>query len=32
MFEASNQYYHVPLDLVEKALNCRDMLERWLEG
>ena len=22
-FEASNQYYYVPLDLVEKAINCR---------
>ena len=32
MFEASNRYYHVPLDLVEKGLNCRDLLERWLEG
>ena len=29
-FEASNQYYYVPLDLVEKVLNCRDLLERWL--
>jgi len=29
-FEASNQYYYVPLDLVEKALNCRDLLDRWL--
>lgn len=25
-FEASNQYYYVPLDLVEKVLNCRDLL------
>lgn len=31
-FEASNQYYYVPLDLVEKVLNCRDLLERWLGG
>ena len=22
-FEASNQYYYIPLDLVEKAINCR---------
>lgn len=29
-FEATNQYYYVPADLVEKALNCRDLLERWL--
>jgi hypothetical protein len=29
-FEASNHYYYVPLDLVEKVLNCRDLLERWL--
>ena len=29
-FEASNQYYYVPLDLVEKVLNCRELLERWL--
>jgi hypothetical protein len=25
-FEASNQYYYVPLDLVEKILNCRALL------
>ena len=29
-FEASNQYYYVPIDLAEKVLNCRDLLERWL--
>jgi len=29
-FEATNQYFYVPLDLVEKTLNCRDLLERWL--
>jgi hypothetical protein len=29
-FEASNQYFFVPMDLVEKVLNCRDLLERWL--
>jgi hypothetical protein len=31
-FEATNQYYYVPLDLVEKILNCRDLLGRWLPG
>jgi len=29
-FEASNQYYYVPIDLAEKFLNCRDLLDRWL--
>lgn len=29
-FEASNQYYYVPVDLAEKVLNCRDLLEHWL--
>jgi hypothetical protein len=29
-FEATNQYYYVPVDLVEKALNCLDLLDRWL--
>jgi len=29
-FEASNQYYYVPMDLTEKVLNCRDLLDRWL--
>jgi hypothetical protein len=29
-FEASNQYYYVPVDLAEKVLNCRDLLTRWL--
>ena len=27
-FEASNQYYYVPVDLMEKVLNCRDLLGR----
>jgi len=31
-FEASNQYYYLPLDLAEKILNCRDLLDRWLPG
>ncbi len=26
-FEATNQYYYRPLDLVEKALNCRQVIE-----
>jgi hypothetical protein len=25
-FEASNHYYFTPLDLVEKVLNCRDII------
>jgi len=29
-FEATNHYFYVPADLVEKILNCRDLLERWL--
>ncbi len=29
-FEASNQYFFVPVDLAEKVLNCRDLLDRWL--
>ena len=29
-FEASNQYYYVPIDLAEKVLNCHDLLTRWL--
>ncbi len=29
-FEASNQYYYIPVDLAEKVLNCQDLLERWL--
>ena len=29
-FEASNQYYYVPGDLVEKVLNARELLDRWL--
>ena len=27
-FEASNQYYYVTGDLMEKVLNCRDLLAR----
>ena len=29
-FEASNQYYYVPIDLEEKVLNCADLRDRWL--
>ncbi len=29
-FEASNQYYYVPVDLAEKVVNCQDLLTRWL--
>jgi hypothetical protein len=31
-FEASNQYYYVPIDLVEKVINCRYILNRVLPG
>jgi hypothetical protein len=29
-FEASNHYYYLPLDLVEKVLNCEYLLGTWL--
>lgn len=29
-FEATNHYFYVPVDLVEKVINCRDLLDRWL--
>ena len=29
-FEASNQYAYIPVDLAEKVLNCRDLLDNWL--
>lgn len=29
-FEASNQYYYMPLDLVEKVINCDYVLNTWL--
>lgn len=29
-FEASNHYFYVPVDLAEKVLNCRDLLDRWV--
>jgi hypothetical protein len=28
-FEASNQYYYVPVDLIEKVINVEDLLARW---
>lgn len=29
-FEASNHYFYVPQDLLEKILNCQDLLDRWI--
>jgi hypothetical protein len=29
-FEASNHYYYLPLDLVEKVVNCEYILNTWL--
>jgi hypothetical protein len=29
-FEASNHYYYLPLDLVEKVVNCEYLLDAWL--
>lgn len=29
-FEASNHYFYIPIDLVEKVVNCQDLLTRWL--
>jgi hypothetical protein len=29
-FEASNHYYYLPLDLVEKVINCEYILNVWL--
>ncbi len=29
-FEASNHYYYLPLDLVEKVINCRYVINTWL--
>jgi hypothetical protein len=29
-FEASNHYFYVPVDLAEKILNCRDLLDRFI--
>ena len=27
-YECSNHYYYLPQDLVEKVLNCRDVIDR----
>jgi hypothetical protein len=29
-YEASNHYYYLPLDLVEKVINCRHILDTAL--
>lgn len=29
-FEATNQYHYLPLDLVEKVINCEFVLRKWL--
>jgi hypothetical protein len=29
-YEASNHYYYLPLDLVEKVVNCRYVMDVWL--
>jgi hypothetical protein len=29
-FEASNHYYYVPVDLAEKMINCRYLIDTWL--
>ena len=31
-YEATNHYWYVPLDLVEKVINCRHILDDWLPG
>ncbi len=31
-FEATNNYFYIPSDLVEKVVNCRDLINRWLPG
>lgn len=31
-FEATNHYFYIPSDLVEKVINCRDLTNRWLPG
>jgi hypothetical protein len=30
-FEAANHYYYTPSDLIEKILNCRHLLNDWLD-
>jgi hypothetical protein len=29
-FEAANQYFYLPIDLVEKVVNCRYILDHWV--
>jgi len=29
-FEATNHYFYIPSDLIEKVVNCRDLINRWL--
>jgi hypothetical protein len=29
-YEASNHYFYLPRDLIEKAINCRHIEERWI--
>jgi hypothetical protein len=29
-YEASNHYYYLPIDLIEKVVNCRYLLDEWL--
>ena len=29
-FEASNQYFYIPMDLAEKVVLCRSLLDEWL--
>ena len=31
-YESSNHYFYTPDDLLEKILNCRDLLDRWING
>ena len=31
-FEAANQYFYFPLDMVEKVINCEYILSDWLPG
>jgi len=31
-YEASNHYYYLPLDLVEKVINCQYILDTWPAG
>lgn len=31
-FEASNHYLYLPTDLTEKVINCRWLLDQWIQG